>query len=226
MQCYSLSPTDKIKAAARRSAWYGEVGDDTPNYNPFRKVHSKSRKPNTGDLEHQASPTTAPVLNGISENVSDSPSSSRGAGDVEKETVPNGRKESSQDSGAGTNDNLIGTDGVKKRKSGFRSKMHLTKSDGNGTALESSPSKSSQPTPKFTVANQIRGTIFNSWINILLIFVPVGIALNYAKIDPVVIFVINFIAIIPLAAMLSYATEEIALRTGETLGGLLNATFG
>jgi Ca2+:H+ antiporter len=30
----------------------------------------------------------------------------------------------------------------------------------------------------------------------------------------------------PLAAMLSYATEEIALRTGETLGGLLNATFG
>jgi len=38
--------------------------------------------------------------------------------------------------------------------------------------------------------------------------------------------VVNFIAIIPLAALLSYATEEIALRIGETLGGLMNATFG
>lgn len=40
------------------------------------------------------------------------------------------------------------------------------------------------------------------------------------------VFVVNFIAIIPLAGTLSYATEEIALRTGEVLGGLLNATFG
>ncbi|KAL2866442.1 hydrogen/calcium exchanger domain-containing protein [Aspergillus lucknowensis] len=52
------------------------------------------------------------------------------------------------------------------------------------------------------------------------------VALHYAHVDPVAIFVVNFIAIIPLAAMLSYATEEIALRTGETIGGLLNATFG
>lgn len=53
-----------------------------------------------------------------------------------------------------------------------------------------------------------------------------GIALYYAKVSPVVIFVVNFIAIIPLAGMLSYATEEISLRTGEVLGGLLNASFG
>lgn len=55
---------------------------------------------------------------------------------------------------------------------------------------------------------------------------PVGIALHFAKVNDVVIFVVNFIAIIPLAGMLSYATEEIALRTGEVLGGLLNASFG
>ncbi|KAK6362379.1 hypothetical protein TWF730_006069 [Orbilia blumenaviensis] len=36
----------------------------------------------------------------------------------------------------------------------------------------------------------------------------------------------NFLAIIPLAGTLSFGTEEIALRTGETLGGLLNASFG
>ena len=50
--------------------------------------------------------------------------------------------------------------------------------------------------------------------------------MNFANVAPVVVFVTNFIAIVPLAAMLSYATEEIALRTGETIGGLLNATFG
>jgi len=78
----------------------------------------------------------------------------------------------------------------------------------------------------FTVANQLQRTFLNSWINVLLIAAPVGIALNFTKVTPIVIFVVNFIAIIPLAAMLSFATEEIALRTGDTLGGLLNATFG
>lgn len=40
------------------------------------------------------------------------------------------------------------------------------------------------------------------------------------------VFTLNFFAIIPLAAVLSFATEEIAHRLGETLGGLVNATFG
>lgn len=86
--------------------------------------------------------------------------------------------------------------------------------------------KRSKDTQKFSAMSQIRATLFNSYINVLLIFVPVGIAVHYAGIAPVGVFVINFIAIIPLAAMLSYATEEIAIRTGETIGGLLNATFG
>ena len=67
---------------------------------------------------------------------------------------------------------------------------------------------------------------FGSWINILLIAAPVGIALGASHQNFIGVFVVNFIAIIPLAALLSYATEEIALRVGETLGGLLNATFG
>ncbi|KAM5476101.1 hypothetical protein MauCBS54593_000784 [Microsporum audouinii] len=48
----------------------------------------------------------------------------------------------------------------------------------------------------------------------------------YVKVNSVAVFVVNFIAIIPLASMLGFATEEIAMRTGETIGGLLNATFG
>ncbi|KAK3948456.1 Sodium/calcium exchanger protein-domain-containing protein [Pseudoneurospora amorphoporcata] len=84
-------------------------------------------------------------------------------------------------------------------------------------------------TPKepFTVGNQIRRTLLGSWINILLVAAPVGIAINYVEAVPrVAVFVVNFIAIIPLAAMLGFATEEIALRTGEVVGGLLNASFG
>jgi Ca2+:H+ antiporter len=78
----------------------------------------------------------------------------------------------------------------------------------------------------YTLRNQLQATIFNSWINLLLLAAPVGIALNYAKINGTAIFCVNFIAIIPLAGMLSFATEEIALHVGESLGGLLNASFG
>ena len=76
------------------------------------------------------------------------------------------------------------------------------------------------------IKHQIGAVLFGSWVNLLLVAVPVGFVVNYLDINGVAIFVVNFIAIIPLAAMLSYATEEIALRVGETLGGLLNATFG
>ncbi|KAF2812767.1 calcium/proton exchanger [Mytilinidion resinicola] len=73
---------------------------------------------------------------------------------------------------------------------------------------------------------QFRAVLFGSWINMLLILVPIGFAVNYSHINSIAVFIINFVAILPLAAMLSYATEELALRTGETLGGLLNASFG
>jgi Ca2+:H+ antiporter len=78
---------------------------------------------------------------------------------------------------------------------------------------------------KFTFMGQARA-LLGSPINLLLFAAPVGIALHFAKASPIAVFVTNFIAIIPLAALLSYCTEEIALRTGETIGGLLNATFG
>lgn len=87
--------------------------------------------------------------------------------------------------------------------------------------------KNIQPKQPFTVANQIHRTILGSWINVLLLAAPAGIALGFVPgTNGVVLFIVNFIAIVPLAAMLSFATEEIALRTGETLGGLLNASFG
>ncbi|KAF3905216.1 hypothetical protein ABW21_db0201593 [Orbilia brochopaga] len=68
--------------------------------------------------------------------------------------------------------------------------------------------------------------LFHSWINVLLIFVPVGIAVEFAHLHPTVVFAVNCVALIPLAGMLSYATESVAHRLGDTIGALMNVTFG
>lgn len=65
-----------------------------------------------------------------------------------------------------------------------------------------------------------------SWINVLLIFVPLGIIAEHLHWKAIWIFSLNFLAIIPLAKILGDATEQVSLRLGQTLGGLLNATFG
>jgi Ca2+:H+ antiporter len=61
----------------------------------------------------------------------------------------------------------------------------------------------------------------------LLAFVPVALALEHVfHAGAVPIFITSAIAIIPLAGLMGRATERIAERVGEGLGGLLNATFG
>lgn len=65
-----------------------------------------------------------------------------------------------------------------------------------------------------------------SWLNVLLIFIPVSWALHFAKVSDTVVFVMSFLAIIPLAKLLGFGTEELSLRVGQTIGGLLNATLG
>lgn len=68
--------------------------------------------------------------------------------------------------------------------------------------------------------------LLSSWLNVLLIFVPVGIAVQFAGVNPSVVFAMNAIAIIPLAGLLSYATQSIASDLGDTIGALMNVTFG
>ena len=61
----------------------------------------------------------------------------------------------------------------------------------------------------------------------LLIFVPVTIALQFLRPEAhTFIFISACISIVPLAGMLGHATEQVAHRAGEGIGGLLNATFG
>jgi Ca2+:H+ antiporter len=60
----------------------------------------------------------------------------------------------------------------------------------------------------------------------LLVFVPISIAAEQLKWGALAVFLTSAIAIIPLAIWLSTATEEIAVISGPSIGGLLNALFG
>jgi Ca2+:H+ antiporter len=71
-----------------------------------------------------------------------------------------------------------------------------------------------------------KNALCHSWINVLLVFVPVGIAAEAAHMSPTIVFALNAVAIVPLAGLLSHATESVASRLGDTIGALLNVTFG
>ncbi len=61
----------------------------------------------------------------------------------------------------------------------------------------------------------------------LLVFLPV--VFGAARLKPeahTLLFVLSVLAIVPLAALLSHATESVAAKTGDAVGGLLNATLG
>ncbi|KAJ7475792.1 Sodium/calcium exchanger protein-domain-containing protein [Mycena latifolia] len=77
------------------------------------------------------------------------------------------------------------------------------------------------------VLASIRSIIFASWLNVLLVFIPISWAFNFAdKEQHTLVFVFSFLAIIPLAKLLAFATDELSMRVGQTLAGLLNATLG
>lgn len=79
-----------------------------------------------------------------------------------------------------------------------------------------------EPTFKSSLVNIMK----SSWINLLLIFIPIGCFSGSFGWGESVTFWLNFLAIIPLAHQLGYATEELSIRTNQSIGALLNATFG
>lgn len=79
---------------------------------------------------------------------------------------------------------------------------------------------------KASVLRVFMMTLKSSPVNYLLVFVPLGILAEYLKWSANAIFWLNFFAIVPLASLLAFATEELSENVGQTIGGLLNATFG
>ncbi|KAH9914793.1 Calcium/proton exchanger [Amylocystis lapponica] len=81
-----------------------------------------------------------------------------------------------------------------------------------------------------TLWHGIKAIIMMSWLNILLCCIPVSWALNFAlpktSSNDTLIFIFSFLSIIPLAKLLAFSTDELSMRVGQTLAGLLNATLG
>jgi Ca2+:H+ antiporter len=64
------------------------------------------------------------------------------------------------------------------------------------------------------------------WPYLLVPFIAVAIALELAHADAVLIFIASALGVIPTAALMGRATEELAARSGPGIGGFLNVTFG
>ena len=60
----------------------------------------------------------------------------------------------------------------------------------------------------------------------MLIFVPLAFLAEWFFPNPLLVFALSCIALIPLAGLLGEATEELAIHVGPKVGGLLNATLG
>lgn len=85
------------------------------------------------------------------------------------------------------------------------------------------------PAPPPTVkedAQAIYHMLKDQPLNLMLLAAPLAVWASLGGWSDLWVFVFNFIVMIPLANLLGEATESLAFHTGETIGGLVNATFG
>ena len=73
---------------------------------------------------------------------------------------------------------------------------------------------------------QVISMIVSSPLHVLLFIIPFAIWSYLDQWSPKYIFCLNFIVMLPLANILGDATEVLSMHTGETIGGLVNATMG
>src|SRR6476646_3621218 len=64
------------------------------------------------------------------------------------------------------------------------------------------------------------------WPYLLVPLIPVAIVLQFLHADAVAVFAASALGVIPTAALMGRATEELAARSGPGVGALLNVTFG
>jgi Ca2+:H+ antiporter len=65
-----------------------------------------------------------------------------------------------------------------------------------------------------------------AWPYLLVPLIPMAVVLKLSRADAVLVFFVSALGIIPTAALMGRATEELAARSGPGIGALLNVTFG
>lgn len=97
-------------------------------------------------------------------------------------------------------------------------------------ALVSTSAVPEEPAPKATRRSAPRLDVERGswlrWSTPLYLAVPVAIWLYLTHADPVWILLASCLGVLPMAGLMGEATEQLAERTGPTVGGFLNATFG
>ena len=88
---------------------------------------------------------------------------------------------------------------------------------------KSSPSKSHWPSAN---SNPLVRWLKEHPLDGLLLAFPAALAMRFAEVDDLWVFIVSGIAIVPLAGLMGRATESLAATLGSGIGGLLNATFG
>lgn len=200
---------DKVKRQARKEAWYDKPGEK-PTLNPFKRSRTiqwtgGSREHLNEDLDLEAGNgfRSAPPTHTPTQRTEDTEERSADASRALDKEMPRGV----EDANARTSDpsshtiaqTLSATSNTarpvsaehkarrrflsKFRKNGGNSEKQET-DDTMRTDTSRSEKKSLGP-PKYTVGNQLRGTLFNSWINVLILCAPLGIILNYTNVQPV-----------------------------------------
>jgi Ca2+:H+ antiporter len=84
------------------------------------------------------------------------------------------------------------------------------------------------PPPPREPGRSLRQILFSrdGWPYVLMPFIPVALLLELIGGNHLLIFTSSALGVIPMAALMGRATEELADRTGPGIGGLLNVTFG
>ncbi|VAH61041.1 unnamed protein product [Triticum turgidum subsp. durum] len=101
------------------------------------------------------------------------------------------------------------------------SQSAVTMEAGAPTRKESGRLPSLRP-----VLANLQEVLLGTKLAVLFIAVPLAVAAQCFRFGQVWVFALSLIGLIPLAERVSFLTEQIALYTGPTIGGLLNATCG
>ncbi|KAK3679991.1 Vacuolar calcium ion transporter [Recurvomyces mirabilis] len=229
-----------IKKVARRQAWYAE---DTV-YNPFGRYNSHRQRRRSDSLENNRPLVVVHTENDaeirpIASSWDPSPGPRRAdtypapletrrwsAGPIDLPATELAAPDNANAAQSTTTTTKLENDeqsqdldsGPRRRKA---RKFLPWKQSGNAAGSEQEVLVSKQ----IPFGRQLGLIFLGSWTMILWCFVPAGFAVYYTHQDPIIIFIINFLAIIPTNEVLAYGVEQLGMHFGDRLEGLLSMTF-
>lgn len=123
------------------------------------------------------------------------------------------------------NNNAAATNNSSKRKIRFKVPLVLPRlSKRSRLRALFIPTRPVGPAPSY--GRSFINVFKFSPLNILLAFIPVSWALHFAHQSDAIVFATSALSILPLAALLGFGTEQIAIRTSSAVAALLNASLG